>query len=389
MTIRICAILLFFLSIQLIACTSGDGHADYYSPSESDIDVLSSDSTPSAPAKKKSTKTKKISIRDKTLKMPIVSMRLPEGLDVHHNIATDLSNGFYTSYDLTIVNRAGHKATFLPDGIEFARAHDGFGGYYGEDLLSTLRHIAHSYSTYNSPGVRFEANGPKKVAITSEHQELYQMASQYRAQGSSIEMYEWAFTGPKSAGKAAFVIVDNTSQYRGVGNFTSVGAIMSGLFVEAAPSQVDQFEALVSTIDMEYNPQWLQARQQIKANVMEQMNAGHQQRMAANNASFRASQEAHKQTQAAYQASNDAWYDRNLGAGSQYNSSAAFNDAITGHTSFNDPYSGHQIKQEGHYNYWYTDGQGEYYGTDDASFDPSSLQGNWQNVQPLSPSSQY
>jgi len=72
-------------------------------------------------------------------------------------------------------------------------------------------------------------------------------------------------------------------------------------------------------------------------------------------------------------------------ADSDYDGHDAFIDGIHDSTSFQDPYSGQQITQDGDYDYWYQDNLGNYYGTDDPGFDPHSLQGNWQRIEPLSP----
>ncbi|GAB4116022.1 MAG: hypothetical protein Tsb0027_06960 [Wenzhouxiangellaceae bacterium] len=70
---------------------------------------------------------------------------------------------------------------------------------------------------------------------------------------------------------------------------------------------------------------------------------------------------------------------------SDYDSHDAFIDGIHDSTSFQDPYSGRQITQDGDYDYWYQDNLGNYYGTDDPGFDPHSLQGNWERIEPLRP----
>jgi len=71
--------------------------------------------------------------------------------------------------------------------------------------------------------------------------------------------------------------------------------------------------------------------------------------------------------------------------GGDYDSHDSFIDGIHNSTSFQDPYSGHQITRDGVYDYWYQDNLGNYYGTDDPDFDPNSIQGNWQRIEPLTP----
>ena len=71
--------------------------------------------------------------------------------------------------------------------------------------------------------------------------------------------------------------------------------------------------------------------------------------------------------------------------GSDYTSHDALIDGIHERSSFNDPYSGQQLSRDGQYDYWYQNNLGEYHGTNDPSFDTHALQGNWQQIDPLTP----
>lgn len=134
--------------------------------------------------------------------------------------------------------------------------------------------------------------------------------------------------------------------------------------------------------------QWMANNQQWMANSQ----ALHQQRMAANRAQF----EAHQQMmQGRYEAADrqHAQFMDNLrsggsssyGSGSDYTSHNAFIDQIYERSTFDDPYSGYQVHRDGQYDYWYTNGQGDYYGTDDPNFDPYKLGNDWQGIEPLRP----
>ncbi|MEE4330826.1 MAG: hypothetical protein V2J10_08165, partial [Wenzhouxiangella sp.] len=72
-------------------------------------------------------------------------------------------------------------------------------------------------------------------------------------------------------------------------------------------------------------------------------------------------------------------------AGSDYDGQDALIDGIHETTTFQDPYSGHQVTHDGQYDYWYQDNLGNYYGTDDPSFNHHSLPGDWQQIDPLTP----
>lgn len=337
--------------------------------------------------------TKKVNVMDRSLNMPIVNFEVPSDYRVVHDIATNVNNGSFQKYVFEIHSGEGDKVSYVMPGLDFAAYHDPYTGIRNDNGLGQLLYAVMSdYASRNN--IKFYQNGLKEVPIPSDERKLQELAQQYRSQGLMLRSFEWEFSGVQTKGKAAFVIIDMTNKIGGM--YTEVGQLMIGAIVEAAPNRFTGFEKAIKNLNMDFNPNWSKTRAQISqrnsqqmAASRQQMAANHQQRMASNNAAFRAQQDAHRQTQAAYQASNDAWYDRNLGSGSNYNSTAAFNDAMTEHTSFDDPHTGFQVKQEGFHDYWYTDGQGEYYGTDDAFFDPSSLQGNWQSIQPLSPTGNY
>ncbi len=115
-----------------------------------------------------------------------------------------------------------------------------------------------------------------------------------------------------------------------------------------------------------------------------------QSRMQGNQAAFDAHQRNMAERSAAQDRNHANYMDtlRNTPtrpAGSGYDSHDAYIDSIHGSTRFQDPYSGQQITRDGDYDYWYQDNLGNYYGTDDPSFNPNSLPGNWQQIDPLSP----
>jgi len=150
------------------------------------------------------------------------------------------------------------------------------------------------------------------------------------------------------------------------------------------------------------NPAYEQRMDQINQRVMQQMQvqnqqrmaqsaAAHRQRMANNQAAFN----AHQQNMRSMSQTQDASYNsymnglRNSGSyssnGSDYSSHNAFIDQMHERSTFNDPYSGQEMHLDGQYDYNYTNGLGDYYRTDDPSFDPNSLQGDWQQIEPQYP----
>ncbi|MEM6841602.1 MAG: hypothetical protein AAF632_05215 [Bacteroidota bacterium] len=136
------------------------------------------------------------------------------------------------------------------------------------------------------------------------------------------------------------------------------------------------------------------AMQQIHANGqqrMQQAQAAHQQRMANRQAAFDAHQKNIQSMGQIQDASYNSYMNnlRNSGSysssGSNYSSQDAFVDQIYERSTFNDPYSGQEMNLDGQYDYNYTNGLGDYYRTDDPSFDPNSMQGDWQQIDPQYP----
>ena len=97
----------------------------------------------------------------------------------------------------------------------------------------------------------------------------------------------------------------------------------------------------------------------------------HQQRMADNQARFQAHQQMMQERYDASDRQHRQWMNdfRSSGssayAGSDYTGHEAFIDGIHERSTFDDPYSGQQVQHEGQYDHWYTNGLGDYYGTDD------------------------
>jgi len=74
-----------------------------------------------------------------------------------------------------------------------------------------------------------------------------------------------------------------------------------------------------------------------------------------------------------------------ISSSSSYGVSSAINDNLRGTTSFEDPHYGHVINEFGHYDRWFTDGSGNYHGTNDPTFEPiRDLGANWGATSPMS-----
>jgi hypothetical protein len=139
------------------------------------------------------------------------------------------------------------------------------------------------------------------------------------------------------------------------------------------------------------NPQFQQQLQIAQQNAQQQMTYDHQQRMANNQAQFDAHQQRMQNMSQANDTRNDQWLNNHLNTGwnsgssteTGYTSHEAFLDAMRETSTFQDPYSGQQVQQDGVYQYNYTNGLGKFYGTNDPNFNPNTLQGDWQKIEPL------
>jgi len=132
------------------------------------------------------------------------------------------------------------------------------------------------------------------------------------------------------------------------------------------------------------NPQYQQAQQQISQRAS-------RQRMRANQQQFDSHQRMMKDRYRSNDQQNQQWMNnfRNDNAGSAgsngYSGQDAYIDSIHERNTFYDPDSGQNVSRDGQYEQNYTDGLGNYYGTNDPSFNPNSLQGDWQATEPLRP----
>lgn len=124
---------------------------------------------------------------------------------------------------------------------------------------------------------------------------------------------------------------------------------------------------------------------------MDQSAVAHQKRMADRQAAFN----SHQKNVAGLNQLQDVAHEsymktlRSSGSfssvGSDYSSHDAFIDQTHERTTFRDPWAESEINLDGQYQYNYTNGLGDYYRTNDPGFEPASLQGDWQSIDPLNP----
>ena len=324
----------------------------------------------------RSTNSESTTLFDQGLQMPVAKIYAPTGFKVKSDISTNTSTGHYDRYFIEVANGKGELVAYFSDMTYMVNRDMYTGQLNGYSVAHIFDFVKEQVKATYFTHVEFGTmTADIKGMQEKEFSMITQMAQQQGAKATLMQIpLRGKHNGVPISGKIGFIQLDMTHQFQGF--YDAMGYISTPYLIFAKPDQYDSFEAKIRQMKMDYNPAWNQARVQISQR-------GHEQRMAQNKQNFDAHQRNYKATQEMYQAQNEAWYDRNLGAGSQYNSSASFIDAVTGHTSFNDPQTGFKVQQEGHYNHWFTDGQGKYYGTDDPNVKSTDFQGNWNNIQPL------
>lgn len=336
-------------------------------------------------------KTRKETLYDQSFNMPIGTINVPNSWKLHQNIASDLNSGGFLHFMLAIESPDGIIYGFLPFTTNYAimNAYGNVSGMDADEVLSFLMR----YSTqpfiekFNLGSIdrkpidtQTEAG---KMVVQATQQLVYQAASMgYAAQPvtetSDLEFTAYRYNVPYK-GKIRAHRFGVSVQYDAY-SWANYGTISGGIF--AAPESKYKEAIAVDydkILDFQMNEEWNSARIQL----IERASAD---RMAAQKGQFDLHQRSMASMRRSFDEHNKAWYERNFSVGSSSSSSGntAVLDAITGQTTFNDPYTGQQIKQPGHYDYWYTNEFGEYHGTNDPNYKPGDdFIGNWTQIRPV------
>jgi|GEM_PF-3538094 len=311
-------------------------------------------------------------ITDRGLQIPMGTYHLPEGWQVFQSIAFDPNTGKQMEYKLDMLGPKNELIRGFPI-TEYGPFHGrNFEDSWKNPVVQSLNHQMSSLSI-----------GQIRPSQRMQNSRIFRETSaEFSSQGMRLQALEVPFSG-----------IFQGMDYKGMAFLTTTeipmmhGTGMLSYSLITAPAEI--FETALITkfqIDDSYQPN-PQHRQRIRQLLQQST----QQAMASNQASFEAHQQRMATMRQGYDAHNKQWSDIFFGSGwetstgSGYSSHDSFIDAITGHTTFDDPHSGFQIKTEGHYQYNYTDGMGNFYGTDDPNFNPNTLQGNWQYIEPVRP----
>lgn len=335
---------------------------------------------------------KKVEIYDKGLQMPISTMSIPQDWKVVQDIAFDPNTGRAVRYHLEMTCPHGGFSRGFAQMVQFgATTGKSFDQAYREVLPVALNGMLENPSL-----------GQLESDPEAESQPQFQKVAQRMAsQGQQIRAYKVAVNGQR-----------NGSAYKGDINFyifkqqTAMGefGIVQLVGIGVAPAaHYEDMKAIGKKITKTVvtNPAREQRMEQINQRVMQQMAianqqrsqqaaAAHQQRMAQRQGAFNAHQQRMGQMSQMQDQSFNSYMDglRNSGSnnsGSGYSSHDAYIDQIHERSTFNDPWSGQEQHMDGQYDYNYTNGLGDYYRTNDPSFDQNSLQGDWQQIEPEYP----
>ena len=179
-----------------------------------------------------------------------------------------------------------------------------------------------------------------------------------RVEGRTFSM---AVTGPFNSIYAAYIVMSPAGQWQSTFN-TFADILRSGI----------------------EHPEFLQHAQQVGLRKMRAMQSQIANRQRAHNEHMKSMRQLNEYQSIANKDFSTRMLQRSSSlTESVYGSTEAFNDYMKGTTSFNDPYTGYQISQQGHFERWYTDNYGNFIGTNDPDFNASSMNGFWQKIEPL------
>ena len=333
----------------------------------------------------------RIAILDHGLRMTRGTQVVPANWQLTQNIATDPNTGQFRSYVLDVRGPSGE----LVRNFGIANFAQMMGTSFGPTWQGMIqRGLAQEVQGLSFGELRRSAN----MAQLSEFQRVAQMV---RQRGMEMQVLEAPLRGQRSGQTVegvAYVILISSPQMPGAGTVQASAVVSSPELVsQTVRTNLEMAETYRPNPDFEQRIQQIHAQVSQRQQAMHQQRMAnsqslHQQRMASNQASFDAHQRMMNDRYASNDQQNQQWLEsfRNdnssaYSSGGDYTGHDAFIDGIYEQSTFQDPYSGHQVSRDGQYDNWYTDGLGDYYGTDDPNFNPNSMEGNWEQIEPLQP----
>lgn len=311
---------------------------------------------------------------DQSFNLPIYKEKIPSGWEQQNKIVTNMQDGGYQFFLRDVYGPNDELVRDLGNASYF--------GNYGISLDGIIQKIVGE--TVQQPQLGQARPSPFLESLP-EVQTKHQM---FGSQGMQLQTFEIPFKGQHEGKSIEGVLYVMNLPYPQMPSSGYVEIEMIAAPTEVFASALETGNKIMKS--RQFYAEYDQKKSQHTQMAMQRSNQSHQQRMAQRQASFNAHQQRMQSMSAASDARHQAFMNDlrstpTTTGTSGYSSHNAFIDQIHEQTTFQDPYSGHQIQQSGQYDYWYTDGLGNYHGTNDPSFNPHSLQGNWQSIQPMNP----
>jgi hypothetical protein len=319
---------------------------------------------------------KTVTITDTGINMLRETIELPDGWRLDADIAINPSNGQYVRFKHDIIGPEDEMLRQLPEVY--------YGILTGRNFQQTWQLIIEQaisdFMDIESIGQLIQYGPIAKRSL----KELG--ASPEQTAAAADRVYEVTVTGSKKGKPYVAVLVIVTVPFDG-----QSGMIMGGILGSPA-KRLDETINTSFKIEKQtkLNPAYDTKRSSIIDNAAKIAGIQHQQRMQNNQQLFNQNQQMVKQRSQAADQRHQQWMNNfnqsTPTSNSTYSSDDAYIDSIHETSTFADPDSGQNKTIDGQYQYNYTDGMGNYYGTDNPGFNPGSLpNGDWQETQPLQP----
>jgi len=320
---------------------------------------------------------KKIQVMDNGLNMLRETIEIPAGWKLNADIASNAMTGQYIRFEHDIIGPNDEMLRELPPLF--------YGILTGKTFEQTWQIIIDEaiadFMAVKSTG-RLIQNGPIAKRMLKE---LNITTGQLAA--SQKQIFEVTITGTKNNKPYTTVLVFSSQAFDG-----QSGIMFGGI----VGSPTKRFDATLKTSfkiskQTKLNPQYDATRARLIDRTTQTSTAQHNQRMRNNQQQFNQHQQMMGERSQMFDQQNQQWMNNftkstpNYGSGN-YDGQDAYIDGIHETSTFADPSTGQNRTIDGQYQYNYTDSMGEYYGTDDPSYNPNMMQnGDWQEIQPMQP----
>lgn len=338
---------------------------------------------------------KQVVLYDQGLQMPMSSMMIPNDWKLEQDIAIDPNTAMPARYKLDI---AGPDGELIRNFAEYF----GYGPANGKTFEQAYQEALNRVLQLNVQQISL--GQLQRDPETEAQPAMQKMMQQHAQNGQQTTIWKVEFTASKNGrpykGGISFAHLAQESAYVRIG-------VLWPMAVCVSPA--DRFANLEKVAKRmgettKTNPAYEQRRAQIGQLAMQRQNARNRQRSANAQAAHQQRMQqrwnaynSHQQNMQQNSQMQDQSFQNYMGnlrndnfsawdnSGGDYSTQDAYVDMIHERQTFDDPNSGFSQSLDGNYKYNFTDGQGNYYRTNDASFDYHSLPGNWQTIDPQTP----